>query len=399
MKNYLLILVVILFSIPLFSQDIRRTKEALSDGGLKFTVVDTDGNPISDAKILLYDTQRKWRIDSARMGKPVYTDVNGQIEIDSLLPLKYWFNIRKDYATNKFTVTNTETIIDTNSLINITITIRDLTQNEFYLCGLCDNKTWITDSIVIFGISQPYDADSKLVSDGTWYDSNGNHGFWWFNEDESILTYDYDSTSNNGGGSSLDATLIELTDTSFVGGMELFGLPATYYMSAVYDTISFNISAHDTTLYLDSNGEASITADDLIIEADYCFTCTTTLSQSNFTTDDIGNVAVYVTMEDRCENQAVDTITITIMPYSSVNEFSHSNLRIYPNPASDFVIIDNQNNKIISIELFDISGRFVEKYTMNTKQTTIDVTHLMQGIYFVRVFTSKGVAVRKMVVE
>ena len=399
MKNYLLILVVILFSIPLFSQDIRRTKEALSDGGLKFTVVDTDGNPISDAKVLLYDTQRKWRIDSARMGKPVYTDVNGQIEIDSLLPLKYWFNIRKDYATNKFTVTNTETIIDTNSLINITITIRDLTQNEFYLCGLCDNKTWITDSIVIFGISQPYDADSKLVSDGTWYDSNGNHGFWWFNEDESILTYDYDSTSNNGGGSSLDATLIELTDTSFVGGMELFGLPATYYMSAVYDTISFNISAHDTTLYLDSNGEASITADDLIIEADYCFTCTTTLSQSNFTTDDIGNVAVYVTMEDRCENQAVDTITITIMPYSSVNEFSHSNLRIYPNPASDFVIIDNQNNKIISIELFDISGRFVEKYTMNTKKTTIDVTHLQQGIYFVRVFSAKGIAVRKMVVE
>ena len=399
MKKQLLILAIFLFSIPLMAQPVSGAKSVLSNAAIKFTVADTDGNPISDAKVLLYDSKRKWRIDSARIGKPVYTDMNGQVEINSLQPLKYWFNIRKDYATNKFTVTNTETIIDTNSLTNITVPIRDLSQNEIYLCGLCDNKTWITDSIVIFGISQPYDADSKLVSDGTWYDSNGNHGFWWFNEDESILTYDYDTTSGNGGGSQLDAELIELTDTSFVGGMELLGLPATYYMSAVYDTISLSISAQDTTLYLDSNGEASITADDLQIEADYCFTCTTTLSQSHFGTEDVGDVEVYVTMKDRCGNQAVDTIIITIMPSSAVNEIIQLDMKIYPNPVNNFVFIESQDEKIISVELFDISGKLAEKFTVNNVRYMINVSNLKQGVYFVRAFTSKAIVVRKIIVE
>jgi len=397
MKKNLLILFVILFSIPLMAQHI--SKKETSAAGLKFTVVDTDGNPILGAKVLLYDSKRKWRIDSARMSKPVYTDVNGEVEIDSLQAMRYWFNIRKDYANNKFTVTNTETIIDTNNLTSITVPIRDLSQNEFFLCGLCDNKTWITDSIVIFGISQPYDADSKLLSDGSWYDSNGNHGFWWFNEDESILTYDYDTTSNNGGGSSLDAELIELTDSSFVGGMELLGLPATYYMSAVYDTISLSISAEDTTLYLDSNGEASIWVDDLVIEADYCFTCTTTLSQTDFGLEDVGDVEVAVMMEDRCGNQAVDTITITIIQSSTVDEIVHTNLNIYPNPVKDFAVIENQDDNILQLELFNISGKRLTNLNTNARNYTLDVRNLTQGIYFVRVTTTKGLAVRKIIIE
>jgi len=399
MKKYLIILSVILLSTPLMAQQYLAATDETTNAVIKFTVVDTEGNPIQDAQVILYDAKQKWRIDSARMHKPYYTDVNGEVEIDSLPALQYWFNVRKNYATNKFTVTNTETVIDTNNATNIMVPIRDLSQNEFSLCGLCDNKTWITDSIVIFGISQPYDADSKLLSDGTWYDSNGNHGFWWFNEDESTLTYDYDTTSNNGGGSSLDAELIELTDTSFVGEMSLIGLPATYYMSAVYDTINLSLSVQDTTLNLDSNGEALLTVDDLMIEANYCFTCTITLSQTVFSGDDVGNVEVYVTREDRCGNQVVDTITVTIIPFSSIDEITPSQLKIYPNPANDFIVLESTGESILCVEMFDISGRLVKKTTVNTEQYTLQVPDLNPGIYFIRISSSRHIVVRKIVVE
>jgi hypothetical protein len=368
--------------------------------GISFTVVDTDGNPVPEAKVLLYDTKRKWRVDSASIAKPVYTNDDGQVEINSLLPLKYWFNVSKDYQTNKFTITNTGESIDTSGVTEITIQIRDLSQNEFYLCGLCDNKTWITDSIVIFGNSIPYDADSKLLSDGTWYDSNGNHGFWWFNEDETVLTYDYDSTSNNGGGSTIDATLIELTDTYFAGEMDMFGLPATYYMSAEYDTVNLFLSANDTTIYLNSNGEAFLMPDDLIVETDYCFTCTLSLSQTVFDINDIGDNEVYVTLEDRCGNTATDTIVVTVISNAvSVNEKIKPEVRIYPNPADEFIIIESYNERIIGVDMFDVSGRIVNRFTAKNEKYTINTSGVQRGIYFVRIFTDAGPFTKKIVVE
>ncbi len=364
--------------------------------GIKFTVVDTSGNPIPNAKVLLYDTQRKWRIDSCYLAKPVYTDANGQIEINSLLPMRYWFNIRKGYMTNRFT--RKDTIIDTTGTItNITVPIRDLTQNEFYMCGLCDNKTWITDSIVIFGISQPYNADSKLLSDETWYDSNGNHGFWGFNNDETKMTYNYDSTSANGGGSTVDADLIELTDSSFVGNMLMFGIPTTYYMSAVYDTISLSLTAHDTTIYLDSSGISNITPDDLFINHNYCFTCSTTLSQSSFNTGNIGDNTVIVTTEDRCGNFAVDTIIVTVVPsVNAINEIVKSVLKIYPNPAHDFIVIQNLNFQYLQI--LDITGKIVKQFMPNDKSFKIRVSDLNQGIYFIRIYTAKDIITGKFIV-
>ncbi len=57
--------------------------------GIRFNVVDGEGNTVEGAAILLYDTKRKWRIDSAGIAKAVYTDQDGQAEVNSLLPEKY----------------------------------------------------------------------------------------------------------------------------------------------------------------------------------------------------------------------------------------------------------------------------------------------------------------------
>lgn len=215
-----------------------------------------------------------------------------------------------------------------------------------------------------------------------------------------MLTYDYDSTSNNGGGSTVEAILIELTDTYFAGEMEFLGMPAQYYMSAEYDTVNLSLSAHDTTLYLNENEEAFFNPDDLIVETDYCFTCTLALSLMVFDENDIGDNVVYVTLEDRCGNKATDTITVTIIANAtSVNETVDPDVRVYPNPAGDIVKIETPNERIINVEMLDISGKIVKHFTINKEHFTINVEGLKQGIYFVRIFTATRVITKKIVVE
>jgi len=366
---------------------------------IHFTVIDNSGNPVSNAKITLYDTKRKWRLDSCRTAKPIYTDVNGEAEISSLLPNEYWFNVKKDYLSNRFTTYNI--VNDIPLLTSVTVTIRDLTQNEFYMCGLCDNKTWITDSIVTFGISTPYDADSKLMSDGTWYDSNDNHGFWWFNSTETSMTYDYDSNSANGGGSTVDADLITLTDNYFSGDMSMLGLPVTYYMSALYDSVNLSLLAPDTTIYLNSLGTTEITSDDMFLQYDYCFNCNLTISQTSFDNSDIGDVEIYVTLEDRCGNTVTDTMTLTVVEeiIGSVNEIGVIDIRIFPNPANDIVTIRSKNKIIKRIDVLAVSGTSIMQQDVDKKQFNVDVSGLKKGVFLIKIYTLNDIIVEKLIIR
>ena len=368
--------------------------------GINFTVTDTAGNPISGAKLILYDTQDKWKIDSCRIAKAVYTDNNGQVEIKSLAPIKYWFNVRKDTMTNRFTLDSTSSAIDTSNTTNITVVIRDLTQNELYMCGLCDNKTWITDSMIILGVTWPYDADTKLLSDATWWDSNGRYGYWWFNSDESVMTYNYlDGTS---GGSVIDATNLTITDSTWVGDMQMMGTSVKYFMSVPnLDTINLSLSVQDTTIYLNSNGVANLTSDDLFINSSYCFTCNTTLSKSSFDMSDIGDNVVYVTMQDRCGNSVIDSLTITVAEAIStaITESAKSNINIYPNPASDFVLIESKDDRIKQVELYTMNGMLIGRSIVNNTQFSYRVSDLKDGLYLLKVYTSKGVIAKKIVVQ
>jgi hypothetical protein len=66
---------------------------------------------------------------------------------------------------------------------------------------------------------------------------------------------------------------------------------------------------------------------------------------------------------------------------------------IYPNPTTGELRIENGALKIQQISIFNLLGRNV----LNTKQTTLDISHLPAGIYFVQIKTEKGVVTKKIV--
>jgi len=67
-------------------------------------------------------------------------------------------------------------------------------------------------------------------------------------------------------------------------------------------------------------------------------------------------------------------------------------INVYPNPVSDFLIIESNSNLeiITKIEIFDVCGRtFAPVYRLIGRKIQIDVTDFSSGIYFVNLMTKK----------
>src|SRR5690606_2080549 len=63
-------------------------------------------------------------------------------------------------------------------------------------------------------------------------------------------------------------------------------------------------------------------------------------------------------------------------------------IKIIPNPATDVLIIENTGNiNIKSLELFDLSGKKVKDFRINTNQ--LDISSLSNGTYLLRITTPR----------
>jgi len=72
---------------------------------------------------------------------------------------------------------------------------------------------------------------------------------------------------------------------------------------------------------------------------------------------------------------------------------------IYPNPASDYIVIKNGSSKSdMDVDMIDINGKLVKSYTdVSGGEITIAGTDLSSGVYFVKV-TSGGKQVIKQII-
>ncbi len=79
---------------------------------------------------------------------------------------------------------------------------------------------------------------------------------------------------------------------------------------------------------------------------------------------------------------------------SSVNNVVTPQITIYPNPASERVIIESHHFNVQTIEILNWSGTLL----MSTNSLDIDLQNFSSGLYFVRIIDDKNnIVVRKMV--
>jgi hypothetical protein len=73
----------------------------------------------------------------------------------------------------------------------------------------------------------------------------------------------------------------------------------------------------------------------------------------------------------------------------STTTFANGNFAMYPNPAHSTVEISlqNTNDKIEMIRIFDVMGKQIQSIKTSTSVQTVDVSELARGIYMVEITT------------
>lgn len=92
----------------------------------------------------------------------------------------------------------------------------------------------------------------------------------------------------------------------------------------------------------------------------------------------------------------------TILKYTNTSGadeimVDENNVEIYPNPASDYIIIVSDVN--LFVEIFDYSGKKLKSFFSVSKETELDIKDLIRGIYFIKSTGEKCVMVKKFVKE
>ena len=109
-------------------------------------------------------------------------------------------------------------------------------------------------------------------------------------------------------------------------------------------------------------------------------------------------------------NTSVDVINISVQMQcmlTDINEIENSNssVSIFPNPATNEIRVhpDNYRDKVESVEIYDVMGEKIISLTPGPSPSgegsSVDVSSLRAGIYFVRVRGEKSFAVGKFVKE
>ena len=87
--------------------------------------------------------------------------------------------------------------------------------------------------------------------------------------------------------------------------------------------------------------------------------------------------------------------------YNAIEDYNKSMINLYPNPTTGELRIESGELRINSVEIFDVFGR-KQKTILHSPFSilhSIDISHLSNGIYFLKIHTESGIVVKKVVKE
>jgi len=83
-------------------------------------------------------------------------------------------------------------------------------------------------------------------------------------------------------------------------------------------------------------------------------------------------------------------INIQVDPPFKIKELNpFQNIKLYPNPTNGSINIYSADEKIISVEIFDLQTNLIRSINLSS-ETTFDISHLNSGIYVVKLTDKKG---------
>jgi len=107
-----------------------------------------------------------------------------------------------------------------------------------------------------------------------------------------------------------------------------------------------------------------------------------------------------------CSGSYSDSVSVFILPVG-INDLTGNDLglKIYPNPADDIVHVDaiTASDDQLVLQIISIEGKiiFTGKYipVNNHFETRFDLSYILPGIYFIRIYAGEDMITRKIVVQ
>ena len=130
----------------------------------------------------------------------------------------------------------------------------------------------------------------------------------------------------------------------------------------------------DLNGFLPANQFAALTPEGLTVTAD-------DLNSVGLTGTFVG--CMNITYAGNDPNAANNTTCITITRLTNIEENIASKISVYPNPANNFITVDNAENANITI--INMLGEVVANVNNASLNQTIDISKLASGTYFVKI--------------
>ena len=83
---------------------------------------------------------------------------------------------------------------------------------------------------------------------------------------------------------------------------------------------------------------------------------------------------------------------------SFVRDLSSNNFNIYPIPSINSLTIEAKNNELTSLDLIGLNGKVILKKEF-IQSTTLDVSHIAKGVYYLNLKTVDGKLTKKIIIE
>lgn len=336
------------------------------------------------------------------------------------------------WLTNGITYTNTGsytyTLVNTvgcDSIATLNLTINNSTSGSEEVTA-CDNYTWLTNGITYtstgsynhtlinsvgcdsiatlnltinnstYGFEEVTVCDTYIWStNGMTYTTSGTYTHTLVNSAgcDSLVTL---NLTVNYGTSSTDIITACDTYTWLVNG-------TTYSASGVYEesfinsvgcdsilTLNLTIDTVDTSVSVSSN-ILTANATDVFYQWLDCANNYPIEGETNQTFEAIQNGEYAVIIND-------EICTDTSMCYSitgvRVGELDNLNeVQVFPNPTSGVVYV--LGKEIQSVTILDIDGKIIQKKQGDENPVKLNLGYLSNGVYLIKVITSKGIVIKK----
>jgi|ERR1051326_8466267 hypothetical protein len=95
----------------------------------------------------------------------------------------------------------------------------------------------------------------------------------------------------------------------------------------------------------------------------------------------------------------IDDVNVTSGSATLVNEIDPADVSVFPNPATETIVVNAKGMINASVKLYDLTGKMIYQSRVNAPQTSIDAKELSTGMYFLQIQSEKGIFTKKICKE